>query len=67
MSSETSTTTEIGSYFITNYPPYSLWKRKNVHEIVEAFERPPRREGPLGLYIHIPFCRKRCKFCYFRV
>jgi oxygen-independent coproporphyrinogen-3 oxidase len=22
---------------------------------------------PLGLYIHIPFCRKRCKFCYFRV
>ncbi|QDT47160.1 Oxygen-independent coproporphyrinogen-III oxidase [Symmachiella dynata] len=67
MSSETSTTTEIGSYFVTNYPPYSLWKRENVHEIVEAFEQPPRREGPLGLYIHIPFCRKRCKFCYFRV
>ena len=22
---------------------------------------------PLGLYIHIPFCRKRCHFCYFRV
>src|SRR3954464_9659175 len=22
---------------------------------------------PLGMYIHIPFCRKRCKFCYFRV
>src|SRR5690606_10342865 len=21
----------------------------------------------LGLYVHIPFCRKRCKFCYFRV
>ena len=21
----------------------------------------------MGLYIHIPFCRKRCKFCYFRV
>jgi oxygen-independent coproporphyrinogen-3 oxidase len=21
----------------------------------------------LGLYLHIPFCRKRCKFCYFRV
>ena len=28
-----------------------------------------RREpaSPLGLYLHIPFCRKRCKFCYFRV
>ena len=24
-------------------------------------------ETPLGLYLHIPFCRKRCKFCYFRV
>jgi oxygen-independent coproporphyrinogen-3 oxidase len=22
---------------------------------------------PLGLYMHIPFCRKRCKFCYFKV
>ena len=21
----------------------------------------------LGLYLHIPFCRKHCKFCYFRV
>ena len=28
----------------------------------------PRRPGtPLGLYLHIPFCRKRCHFCYFRV
>ena len=26
-----------------------------------------RAETPLGLYLHIPFCRKRCKFCYFRV
>ena len=22
---------------------------------------------PLGVYLHIPFCRKRCHFCYFRV
>ncbi|MFN3409527.1 MAG: coproporphyrinogen-III oxidase family protein [Limisphaerales bacterium] len=22
---------------------------------------------PLGLYTHIPFCRKRCHFCYFKV
>ena len=28
---------------------------------------PPAGESPLGLYLHIPFCRKRCKFCYFRV
>lgn len=22
---------------------------------------------PLGIYLHIPFCRKRCHFCYFKV
>ena len=26
-----------------------------------------RADTKLGLYLHIPFCRKRCKFCYFRV
>ena len=25
------------------------------------------RITPLGLYAHIPFCRKRCHFCYFKV
>ena len=24
----------------------------------------PPSDVPLGLYLHIPFCRKRCKFCY---
>jgi oxygen-independent coproporphyrinogen-3 oxidase len=28
---------------------------------------PPAPTVPLGLYLHIPFCRKRCHFCYFRV
>ena len=27
----------------------------------------PPHDVPLGLYLHIPFCRQRCKFCYFRV
>ncbi|MBI4326989.1 MAG: coproporphyrinogen III oxidase family protein [Chloroflexi bacterium] len=30
-------------------------------------ERPPRAGTPLGIYLHIPFCRKRCHFCYFKV
>ena len=59
--------TEVGSYFISNYPPFSLWKREGTPEILEALHREPDRSVPLGLYIHIPFCRKRCKFCYFRV
>ena len=28
---------------------------------------PPAPGTPLGIYLHIPFCRKRCHFCYFRV
>ena len=27
----------------------------------------PPTDAPLGMYLHIPFCRKRCHFCYFRV
>lgn len=59
--------TEIGSYFISNYPPFSQWDRAYVPEVVSAFGAEPDRSVPLGLYVHIPFCRKRCKFCYFRV
>jgi oxygen-independent coproporphyrinogen-3 oxidase len=59
--------TEVGSYFVSNYPPYSFWKPEHVPAAREALERPGRLDVPLGLYLHIPFCRKRCKFCYFRV
>ena len=66
---ETAQSTEVGSYFISNYPPFSQWKDDYVAEAVAALDMPVRqiRQVPLGLYIHIPFCRKRCKFCYFRV
>jgi oxygen-independent coproporphyrinogen-3 oxidase len=59
--------TEIGSYFVSNYPPFSQWRKELVPEIHAAFDREPDRSVPLGMYLHIPFCRKRCKFCYFRV
>ena len=61
-----STKTEVGSYFISNYPPFSQWNAEAVPEVLDAVVREPR-DVPLGLYLHIPFCRKRCKFCYFRV
>lgn len=65
MATET-TKTEVGSYFIANYPPFSQWTTEALPAVRQALASPPR-EVPLGLYIHIPFCRKRCKFCYFRV
>jgi oxygen-independent coproporphyrinogen-3 oxidase len=65
MSTE-ATKTEVGSYFIANYPPFSQWSAEQLPAIESALHSPPKAV-PLGLYLHIPFCRKRCKFCYFRV
>ena len=58
--------TEPGSYFVANYPPFTRWTADAVPDVLAAFAAPPTHE-PLGLYLHVPFCRKRCKFCYFRV
>lgn len=60
------TKTEVGSYFISNYPPFSQWRADAIAELREVMSQPPA-DVPLGLYLHIPFCRKRCKFCYFKV
>jgi oxygen-independent coproporphyrinogen-3 oxidase len=61
------TKTEVGSYFVSNYPPFSEWKPEHVPHALAALDEPARTDEPLGLYLHIPFCRKRCKFCYFKV
>ena len=43
--------------------PTPPWKR----DAIPALQAAPVPGVPLGLYLHIPFCRKRCHFCYFRV
>jgi oxygen-independent coproporphyrinogen-3 oxidase len=58
--------TDVGSYFVANYPPFSVWTPNAVADGRIALASPPT-DVPLGLYLHIPFCRKRCHFCYFRV
>ncbi len=81
-------TTEVGSYFVANYPPFSVWSPAHVPAALRALDTPvsdasgvirsvaqapgqpglhSARGSGLGLYVHIPFCRKRCKFCYYRV
>jgi len=67
--------TDVGSYFVANYPPFSTWTSENVPLAHVALSEPGGSAGAggqvegraLGLYLHIPFCRKRCHFCYFRV
>src|SRR6266571_1808348 len=70
--------TTVGNYFVSNYPPFSFWKPELLPQILDALEQPPGRNflstinsqpstPPLGIYLHIPLCRKRCHFCYFKV
>ena len=59
--------TTAGSYFVSNYPPYSFWTNEAAVDAQAVLNRPPAADSPLGIYIHIPFCRKRCHFCYFKV
>jgi oxygen-independent coproporphyrinogen III oxidase len=60
--------TEVGSYFVATYPPFSAWTEGAVaRDAMPALQAAPVPGVPLGLYLHIPFCRKRCHFCYFRV
>src|SRR5690606_31634621 len=46
---------------------YSFWGAEHVLQAQHALDQPSRPHAPLGFYVHIPFCRKRCHFCYFKV
>ena len=60
--------TTAGNYFVANYPPFAFWKPEFVPQFEAALSPiAPRPSPPLGQYVHIPFCRKRCHFCYFKV
>lgn len=60
--------TKVGTYFVSNYPPYAYWNAEAVPQALRALDQPPADPAtPLGMYLHIPFCRKRCRFCYFKV
>ncbi len=61
------TQTTAGNYFVSNYPPFSFWKPELIPDLQTALATPPKPNTDLGVYVHIPFCRKRCHFCYFKV
>lgn len=58
--------TTAGSHFIANYPPFSCWTPEALPALRRALSR-PGAPAPLGVYVHLPFCRQRCTYCYFRV
>jgi oxygen-independent coproporphyrinogen-3 oxidase len=61
--------TTAGNYFVANYPPFSFWQRDGdtIGKVRDILNQPAPADAALGIYFHIPFCRKRCHFCYFRV
>jgi oxygen-independent coproporphyrinogen-3 oxidase len=59
--------TTAGNYFVANYPPFHFWDAGSANYVRELIQQPAAPGTALGVYFHIPFCRKRCHFCYFRV
>lgn len=61
---------ELGPGFVSNYPPFAFWTSDAVPGALAVLDDPgtaAERARPLGAYLHVPFCRKRCRFCYFKV
>jgi len=56
-----------GNYFVSNYPGYEFWSDDALGGEPDVLSCASNSEAPLGLYVHVPFCRKRCHFCYYKV
>ncbi len=55
----------LGSYFVATYPPFSCWNEPGLDAYREALATPTADDTPLGLYVHLPFCPVRCRYCYY--
>lgn len=53
-----------GNYFVAAYPPFSAWDAAQVASLHEALQEPAPGK-PLGVYVHLPFCQKKCDYCYY--
>jgi oxygen-independent coproporphyrinogen-3 oxidase len=44
--------------FVTNYPHFRYWKKSAVNDLLSG--------PPLNIYLHVPFCIRKCAYCYYR-
>ncbi|UCH96074.1 MAG: radical SAM family heme chaperone HemW [Candidatus Aminicenantes bacterium] len=44
--------------FVTNYPHFRYWKKPAINDLLSA--------PPLNIYLHVPFCIRKCAYCYYR-
>ncbi|MCP3918378.1 MAG: coproporphyrinogen III oxidase family protein [bacterium] len=54
-----------GSYFVSTYPPFSVWTEDEVAAYRDTLARAHSEVNELGLYVHVPFCAERCQYCYY--
>ncbi len=54
-----------GSYFVAAYPPFSCWTERAVERYHRRLASPAPERDAFGLYVHLPFCVKRCDYCYY--
>lgn len=54
-----------GNYFVAAYPPFSAWQLSQLPALHEALRDPVLHDTPLGIYLHLPFCQKKCHYCYY--
>jgi len=48
------------------YPPPDMFRPVSLDKVVEAWSRFAAQSAgrPLGIYAHVPFCERKCSFCY---
>jgi oxygen-independent coproporphyrinogen III oxidase len=54
----------IGNYFVAAYPPFSCWTPDQAPDADVALNA-PAPDAPVGIYAHIPFCERKCDYCYY--
>lgn len=50
---------------LTYAPPHIYPMSAPAFEKTSSLDRPRPAGGPLGLYVHIPFCNYACSFCFY--